>query len=305
MKNMGVMMVTRLKGLSGLALAALLPLSLSGQAICTGPHSSPTLSQGGSITTLPPGGGWVQLSFYRQRFQQFYNQNGDLQDFLASGNFLTRSVFLTASVGVFEGLDLWAQVPVHNLGVQTQASNSTSSGVGDLRFSVRITPELFGFEAPLGLRFGSKLPAGEFPVDATILPLTEGQRDFQISLESGTSFDFLPIYIAGWAGYRWRGLSEARFYDPGNETFAHFAIGGSAAGFGWELGADAYWGGAPVVAGLPLTQDARRVFQTVPTIGYAIGSGTLEVSAQIPVSGRNLPAGTGFGIGYRTGWRLL
>ena len=100
--------MTRLTGLSGLALAALLLLSLSGQAICTGPHSSPTLSQGGSISSLSLGGGWVQLSLYRQCFDQFYNQNGDLQDFLASGEFLTRSVFLTASVGVIEGLDLWA-----------------------------------------------------------------------------------------------------------------------------------------------------------------------------------------------------
>lgn len=61
------------------------------------------------------------------------------------------------------------------------------------------------------------------------------------------------------------------------------------------------WGKAPVVAGLPLDQDARRVFQIVPTIGYPVGSGTLELSAQIPVTGRNLPSGTGFGVGYRTG----
>ncbi len=298
-------MMIRMSGLFGIALVAILPLSLSGQAICTGPHSSPSLSQGGSITTLPPGGGWIQLSYYRQRFEQFYNQNGERQDFLASGNFLTRSVFLTASVGVFEGLDVWAQMPVHNLGVETQNSNSSSSGVGDLRFSVRMTPELFGFEAPVGLRFGSKLPAGAFPVDATVLPLTEGQRDFQMSLESGVAFDFLPVYVAGWAGYRWRGVSEVRFYDPGNETFAHLAVGGSAAALSWEIGADAYWGGAPVVAGLPLERDARRMFQIVPTIGYSIGPGTVELSAQIPVTGRNLPSGTGFGLGYRTGWWLL
>ena len=55
------------------------------------------------------------------------------------------------------------------------------------------------------------------------------------------------------------------------------------------------------MAGLPLDQDARRVFQIVPTIGYPVGSGTLELSAQIPVTGRNLPSGTGFGVGYRTG----
>ena len=47
------------------------------------------------------------------------------------------------------------------------------------------------------------------------------------------------------------------------------------------------------------------MFQIVPTIGYPVGSGTLELSAQIPVSGRNLPSGTGFAVGYRTGWRLL
>ena len=299
------MMLTRLLSLSGIALAALLPLSLSGQAFCAGPHSSPSLSQGGSISSLPPGGGWVQLSLYRQRFDQFYNQNGDLQDFLASGEFLTRSVFLTASVGVIEGLDVWAQMPVHNLSVETQAFTSASSGVGDVRISARVTPELFGFEAPVGLRFGAKFPAGTFPVDATVLPLTEGQRDWELSLESGRFFDFLPIYVAGSVGYRWRGLSEVRLYDPGDETFGHVAVGGVAAALNWEIGADAYWGKAPVVDGRPLDRDARRMFQIVPTIGYPVGSGTLELSAQIPVSGRNLPSGTGFAVGYRTGWRLL
>ena len=298
-------MLTRLPALLGLAVAALLPSSLSGQAICSGPHGVPTLSQGGSLSTVPPGGGWVQVSVYRQRFERFYNQNGDLQDFLASGEFLTRSVFLTASVGVIEGLDVLAQIPVHHLGVETQNSNSASSGVGDARISARITAELFGFEAPVGLRFSAKLPAGTFPVDATVLPLTEGQRDWEISLESGRAFDFLPIYVAGWAGYRWRGLSEVRLYDPGNETFGHLAVGGRAAALSWEIGADAYWGQAPVVTGLTLDQDARRSFQIVPTIGYPVGSGTLELSAQIPVTGRNLPSGTGFGVGYRTGWRLL
>jgi len=50
-------MTTRRSGLAGIALAVLLPLSVSAQAICSAPHSSPTLSQGGSITAIPPGGG--------------------------------------------------------------------------------------------------------------------------------------------------------------------------------------------------------------------------------------------------------
>ena len=299
------MMLTRLPGLSGLVLAVILPVSLSGQAVCSAPHSSPTLSQGGSITTLPLGGGWAQISLFRQRAVSFYNQNGDLQDFLAEGEFLTRSVFLTASVGVTWGLDVWAQMPVHNLGVETQSGNSASSGVGDVRFAARVSPELFGFEAPVGLRFGAKFPASTFPVDATVLPLTEGQRDLEISLESGRVFDSLPIYVAGWVGYRWRDNSEVRVYDPGDETFGHLAVGGWAAAFTWEIGADALWGQAPIASGLLLPRDARRLFQIVPTVGYPLGPGTIEVSSQIPLSGRNLPSGVGIGVGYRTVWGLL
>jgi hypothetical protein len=299
-------MFTRLSGLSVIALAVFLPLSLSGQAICSAPHSSPTLSQGGSITSLSPGAGWAQVSLFRQRSLSFYNQNGDVQDFLAASNFLTRSVFLTASVGLVEGVDLWAQMPIHDLDVKSEGGNSASSGVGDLRVAVRVTPEIFGFEAPLGLRFGGKVPGNTFPVDATILPLTEGQSDFEVSLESGTALDFLPIYVAGWVGYRWRGLSEVREYNPGEETFGHLAVGGAVGELTLELGADGLIGQAPTVSGLTLADsEARRLLQIVPTVGYPIGPGKLEVSAQIPLAGRNLPNGTGIGVSYRTTWGLF
>jgi hypothetical protein len=296
-------MINRLSGLMGILVVALLPLSLSGQAICSAPHSSPTLSQGGSITALPPGAGWAQVSFFRQRSFSFYNQNGAVQDFLAASNFLTRSIFLTAGVGLIEGVDLWAQMPVHDLDVRSDGGNSASSGIGDLRLALRITPELFGFEAPVGIRFGAKLPASTFPVDATLLPLTEGQRDWEVSIESGTAFDFLPIYVAGWVGYRFRDFSQVRVYEPGEETFGHVAVGGSIGDLTLELGADALWGQAPTVQGLTLSDDeARRLLQFVR---YPVGPGKIEVSGQIPVAGRNLPAGVGIGVSYRTTWGLF
>ena len=299
-------MLTRLSSLWVIALAAFLPLSVSGQAICSAPHSSPTLSQGGSISALPTGAGWAQISFFRQRSLSFYNQNGDVQDFLAASDFRTRSVLLTASVGLTEGIDLWAQLPIHNLDVRSDGGNSTSSGVGDLRFAVRVTPALFGLDAPVGLRFGGKTPGSTFPVDATVLPLTEGQRDFEVSLESGTAFDFLPIYVAGWVGYRWRGLSDVREYNPDEETFGHLAVGGSVGELTLELGADGLWGQAPTVSGLTLSDDqARRLLQIVPTVGYPVGPGKIEVSGQIPLAGRNLPTGVGIGVSYRTTWGLF
>ena len=305
--TLGVTIITRLSSLPGIALAALFPLSLLGQAICSAPHSSPTLAQGASISTLPVGGGWAQISLYRQRSVDSYNRDGDRQDFLAQGEFLTRSVFLTAAVGVTDGLDLWAQMPVHRLGQKTAGRNrGGSSGVGDLRFAARVSPELFGFEAPVGLRFGAKVPGSTFDVDATVLPLTEGQHDWEISLESGRAFHFLPFYVVGWVGYRWRSLNEAAFYEPGDESFGHLAVGGSAYDLRWEIGADGLWGQAPTASGLRLAdQQARRLLQIVPTVGYNVGPGTIEVSGQFPLAGRNLPAGVGIGVSYRTAWGLL
>jgi len=83
-------------------------------------------------------------------------------------------------------------------------------------------------------------------------------------------------------------------------------VGGSADALTWEIGGDILWGGAPVVAGLPLSEaEARRLFQIVPTVGYEVGPGTVEVSVQIPLAGRNLPTGVGVGVGYRTTWGLF
>ncbi len=110
----------------------------------------------------------------------------------------------------------------------------------------------------------------------------------------------------GWAGYRWRSLNEAARYEPGDESFGHLAVGGSAGALTWEIAAGGLWGKAPIVSGIILAdQEARRLLRIVPTLGYAVGSGTVEVSVQIPLAGRNLPSGAGIGVGYRTAWGLL
>ena len=65
-----------------LAFALLASPSLSAQAICSAPHSSPTLAQSGSLRTLPPGAGWIQASIFGQRATQFFDARGDRQPFL-------------------------------------------------------------------------------------------------------------------------------------------------------------------------------------------------------------------------------
>lgn len=285
---------------SGLAAPSL----LTAQAICSAPHSSPTLTQAGSLRTLPAGGGWVQVAGYGQRADEFFNPNGNRQLFLADSEFLTRSVFVTGAIGVYTGIEFWAQVPLHTLTVESAGGNSKTSGIGDVRLAARLGPELVGADLPLSLRFGAKIPGSEFPVDATVLPLTEGQRDWEVSLESGYRIPDRSLYLMGWIGYRLREENEDAARDPGDEVFASLAMGGELRSFSLDVTADLLWGGTPTAQGFELPGDRRRLFQILPTVGRKVGPGRLEFSGQIPLSGQNLPVGVGMSLGYRWSWGL-
>lgn len=281
------------------------PDPASAQAICSAPHSSPTMAQSGSLSTLPAGGGWVQVAAYGQVADRFFGPGGSRQSFLADSEFTTRSVFLTGAIGVTRGVELWGQVPFHRLRVESAGGNSNSTGFGDIRAAMRISPRILGLDLPLAARFGVKIPGSDFPVDATILPLTEGQRDWEITLESGSSLMNGKLYAMGWVGYRWREMNDETDRDPGDEAFAHLAVGGVLSGVSLELAVDGLRGRAPMAQGFLLTGDKRRLVRFQPTIGIPLGSGRLEANAQIPVSGRNLAVGTGFSLGYRLNWGLL
>ncbi len=277
---------------------------LAAQAVCSAPHSSPTLAQSGAIRTLPPGAGWVQLSVYGQHASERYEDDGSREPFTVTGaEFHTRSLFLTAAVGVLPGLEIWGQVPGHRLTVSGSSTlGGGSTGVGDLRAAVRVSPELFGVDLPMAVRAGAKTPASDFDVDPTVIPLSEGQNDFEVSVESGSSLGSLPLYVFGWIGYRWRSQNAAVAFEPGDERFAHVAVGGTARGLTWELAADGLWGEPPVVQGRRLPREQRRLLQLFPTLGYGVGPGRLEATGQLPLGGRNLPAALGLSVGYRVTW---
>lgn len=281
-----------------------LSVPVAAQAICSAPHSSPTLTQSGAIGALPQGARWLQLSVSGQRATEGFNPLGERQQMIGGAEFDTRSLFLTGAIGVWEGIEVWAQLPVHRLTVTGPAGDSEGRGVGDIRAAVRVSPRLVGLDLPLAVRAGIKIPGSDFPVDPRVLPLTEGQRDLEVSVESGWSGDDLPMYVVGWVGYRWRGPNDAARFEPGDERFAHAAVGGWAGSFSFELGVDALWGLAPTEQGLVLEGDRRRLLQILPTVGMGLGPGRLEVTTPVSVSGRNLPAAVGVSVGYRTSWGL-
>ena len=283
----------------------LAPQAASAQAVCSAPHSSPMLGQSGSIGTVQQGAGWVQVSVVGSRATESYGPFGGRLSFAGDSEFQTRSAYITGSVGVLDGLEIWGQVPIHRLTVEGPAGTSRSDGVGDIRGALRMSPELFGiYGVPIAVRAGLKVSGSEFPVDATELPLSEGQRDFDLSVESGWTPPDRPVYAVGWIGYRWRAENKKVEYEPGNEIFAHAALGGSLANFHLELGVDALWGASLVEQGIVLPSAKRRLVQLLPTVGTEVGGGSLEVSVPIPVWGRNLPVSRGVSLGYRMAWGL-
>jgi hypothetical protein len=277
-----------------------------GQAICSAPHSSPVLAQGGTIRTLPPGSGWFQVSALRQVSTEFFGPGGERLPFLGSGRVRTHSVYATAAVGVTRGVDVWGQIPAHSLVSANESGSSSRVGIGDPRLSVRVGTEVIGAgQIPVSLRGGLKIPGSDFPVDATIIPLSEGQRDWELSVESGTTLPGLPVYVLGWVGYRWREFNETSQRKPGNEVFTHVGLGSRAGRFHAELGIEMLFGGTPTELGVELPSGRRELFQLQPTLGYRLGRGTLEFTGLIPVAGQNLPTGASGSVGYRVAWGEL
>ncbi|MDX1548489.1 MAG: hypothetical protein R3247_15930 [Rhodothermales bacterium] len=253
-----------------------------------------------------PGRGWVQLTFFHHDTRSRFDAEGQRTDLFSDGaRAVTTSAFLTGVVGLVRGADLRVQVPFHRLAFDDVAADRRSTGFGDPRIHLRVGPALAGrrWALPVALRGGVKLALGRFDRDAEIIPLSEGQRDWEIFAEVGRSLHPRPLYLMAWAGYRWRAFNDEIDRKPGDERLAFVAAGGTVRRLAWKLATEGLWGRPPRRrlgggAELALPLDRRRLVQVLPSLGYPAGPGMLEVGLRLPVAGRNLPAGTAIFAGY-------
>lgn len=258
-----------------------------------------------------PGDGWVEVSLIHQDTREEYGSTGQVQPFFADGHMVATSAYVNGAVGLVPGLDAWVQAPVHRFRFDDAAGERTKTGLGDLRAWLRAGEETLGLDGTLpvevAVRAGVKLPGADFPVDAEVIPLTEGQRDLELILEVGRSLHPLPLYVKGWAGRRWRARNDRILWNPGNESFAFLAAGGSAGPFSWELGAEGLWGDAPVKEGIRLENGQRKMIQLLPKVGVETGVGAtrLQAGAHLPLDDRNLPAGPSLRAGFFSPVRLF
>ena len=205
------------------------PLSTAAAClIAAAVFSSPLAAQ------WPAGKGkyWTKLSVFHHRTTEQFRSSGEKRPFLA-GNAIARSsaIFIDALVGVTDRADLWLQVPYFDLNFDDDVDERHSSGVGDVRLSARYN--LFGLRSgsvQVAARFTTKIPVVDFPIDAEVIPVGEGQWDHEAWLEVGASFWPIPAYGVVWFGRRWRQINTKTTRDPGDEFALLAELGGTLAG---------------------------------------------------------------------------
>lgn len=250
-----------------------------------------------------PANGWIHTAIYRHETSTIFDETGSREKIFNNGHAETTSLFVTAAGGLFRGVDAWVQLPLHHLIFDDNLDRRRRTGVGDPRIFLRVGPELFGFRpVPVAVRAGVKLVGGDFPVDAEIIPLGEGQRDWEVMLEAGASLDPTPAYVMGWIGYRWRETNDGAAWKPGDEAFAYLAAGGTMLRIQWKVALEGWRGESPRIQGILIPSARREMLHVFPTVGWPIGPGAVELGLRVPLAGRNLPTGPAFVIGYFTRW---
>ena len=254
-----------------------------------------------------PGEGWVDLTVYYIDTREHFGFDGEVRDFFADGHAVSTSAFLTVAAGILPGVDGWLQVPYHRLQFDDAGDDRLRSGIGDTNLYLRIRPlHYLGSDFPFAVRAGAKVPVGDFAVDDfNIIPLGDGQTDWELMAEIGHSFWPFPAYVNGWVGYRWRSPNVQARRDFGDEGFFLAQAGGNRGALGFQLlveGMKSVTTG--VFEGIPVPNAERALFQVTPKVSYAVGPGTVSVGARISLAGKNLPAGTSLVLGYFSRWSL-
>lgn len=298
-------------GSSALLVSAVSVVSATGaaaQACCSAaPQAGPGSVSGHSVGSLFPGQGWIQASVLSLGTDEQFGISGAKEPYFNEGHLDLQSFQLTGAVGLWTGLEVWAQGVVHSLEFRDAGASSDRTGLGDVRMWLRAGPGLFGLDEAdlpfwLGLRAGGKIPGSEFPVDRTVIPLTEGQKDAEVALEMGRTFAEGRLAARAWIGHRWRGKNDRTDVRPGNERFGYASLAGPVGPVRVRLSAQFLNGSPYETLGIELPRNRRELFGLLPTLATQVGPGTVEVGAQVPLAGRNLPAGVAFTLGYTLGF---
>ncbi|MCY3792461.1 MAG: transporter [Gemmatimonadetes bacterium] len=265
---------------------------------------------GAGAWTLQSGQLWGKLTYFQQQTQEWYVGKGRFgapgtrarYDF--DGQYESRAVFFESMYGVTDRLDLGLQVPYFDQSFANAAfaEPRTDTGLSDIRALAKF--RLLAQPLVLALKAGVKVPTGEFKNEDGLIPVGEGQWDFDFVGQVGRSFWPLPLYGNIDLGYRVRTRNEQIDRDPGDEWFLNAEMGYQLLRQLMLLGKCEVLRSDPAIdffGDFEIETGIKRITYLTPALLYAIGQRTtIEAAVRFSLNGRNFPAGRQFVLGVAT-----
>ena len=278
---------------------------------------APVAVQAGAWTT-PQGKLWVKASWFRQTTHEWYigsaqpvllpdntlgeRPAGSRQPYRFEGMYESSAVFLEGYYGLTDAVDVGLQVPWFDQSFDddTRVDPPSESGFSDLRVYARW--RLFARPFLLTLKTGVKIPTGEFKNVDGLIPVGEGQWDYDFVVQAGRSFWPLPAYANVDIGYRVRTENEEILRDPGDEWLVNAEVGyNPLPSVLLALKLEGLYGKAGSSFGFRDESLTKRITYLAPSVSYRLGGDTaFEAALRISVGGRNFPAGHQLTIGLST-----
>jgi hypothetical protein len=268
--------------------------------------------------TLPAGKTWAKVTYFQQRADEWYTANaefsgrlydaGTRRPYRFGGEYESKAVFIEGFVGITDRLDLGAQIPYFDqkFSDDTRLEPGADAGFSDLRLLAKF--RLTEKPAIVTLKTGVKLPTGEFRNEDGLIPVGEGQSDYDFILQVGRSFWPLPIYANAEVGYRVRTKNQQINRDPGDEWLYNAEVGYNPTDrLLLALKVEALRGGKGTEFGFIRSASLiKRITYISPTVSYHLAGGAaLEVAVRSTINGRNFPAGHQLTAGLSSGFDLV
>ncbi len=260
--------------------------------------AAPAVPAWAGAWVLPAHRVWGQVSVFRQETTERYFLDGDRIPYFFEGRNRTTGLFFDLRYGLTDRLEVVAQLPVYRLEFDDLSDRRRSTGAGDLRLATRWN--LVKGSTVATVDAGVKFPTGEFVNDAEVVPVGEGQYDFELAAEAGHSFWPRAAYASVLAGYRFRGTNNANGISPGNEFF--WSVEGGhrlVSRLGLKAVARGLHGRRSTSFGLEIPTLKREAVYLQPGFVWELAPERgIELALPFTVKGRNWPAGVSFGVGF-------
>lgn len=274
------------------------------------------LHAGAGAWTLPKGRLWVKSSFFFQSTDEQFcsghlgfcsrHERAPFDPF-TGGRSRSAVVFNELAYGFTDRLDLGVQIPFYSLEFRDlgNPTRPRTQRIGDIRFYARY--RLLAHPVVASIRVGAKSPTGGINVDAEVVPIGEGQWDYEFFGDVGRSLTLIPGYVNLSLGYRQRTVNQDFNFKPGDE-FTLLAEGGwqastkimAKASVGYLYSAN------PRALSITFKTQRRELLSITPAFLWTpYRTLTVETGVQLPVRGQDVPAGPQFNIGLMYTFDLL